>query len=147
EQGDRLHSWLERQHRRGPSDQPDEHARRTQDRRARAARRQERPGRIAVTLRPPAAVLLVAVMGVARTQPTTPSPGFTLADVTSAAGLHFTHYTGASGRKYLPEALGAGAAFVDIDNDGWQDVVVANGTEWSGPSTGSGQAPSTGSGQ
>jgi enediyne biosynthesis protein E4 len=70
--------------------------------------------------------------GVARAQPPAASPGFALADVTGAAGLHFTHYTGASGRKYLPEALGAGAAFVDIDNDGWQDVVVANGTGWPG---------------
>jgi hypothetical protein len=85
-----------------------------------------------VTLRPAAALLLATLPGVARPQTTTSSPGFALADVTSAAGLQFTHYTGASGRKYLPEALGAGAAFIDIDNDSWQDVIIANGTEWPG---------------
>ena len=59
-------------------------------------------------------------------------PGLQLADVTEASGLHFTHYTGATGRKFLPETLGAGAAFVDIDGDGAQDVVFANGSDWPG---------------
>jgi enediyne biosynthesis protein E4 len=90
-------------------------------------------------LRPPTALLLVALVGVVHAQTSAPAPGFALTDVTAASGLHFTHYTGATGRKYLPEALGAGAAFLDIDNDGWQDVLVANGTEWPGPSMGSGQ--------
>jgi enediyne biosynthesis protein E4 len=83
-----------------------------------------------VTLRAAAVLLLVTLVGAAGAQTTTSIPGFELTDVTAASGLRFTHYTGASGRKYLPEALGAGAAFVDIDNDGWQDVIVANGTSW-----------------
>jgi hypothetical protein len=85
-----------------------------------------------VTLRLPAIILLITLIGIAPPQTRPSSPGFELADVTTATGLHFTHYNGASGRKYLPEALGAGAAFVDIDNDGWQDVIIANGTEWPG---------------
>jgi enediyne biosynthesis protein E4 len=66
----------------------------------------------------------------ASTQPRDGSPGFALEDVTAASGLKFTHHSGATGRKFLPETLGAGAAFVDIDGDGAQDVVFANGTNW-----------------
>jgi hypothetical protein len=72
------------------------------------------------------------VAAAVRLQSVSPPAGFTLVDVTAQAGLHFTHYTGAFGRKYLPETLGSGAAFVDIDNDGFQDVVIANGTDWPG---------------
>jgi len=60
------------------------------------------------------------------------TPGFELSDVTAWSGLRFTHYTGAAGRKFLPETLGAGAAFVDVDGDGFQDVIFANGTDWPG---------------
>jgi len=61
-----------------------------------------------------------------------PSPGFRLVDVTSTAGLTFTHNSGAYGGKLLPETLGAGCAFVDYDADGWQDVVLVNGMDWPG---------------
>jgi hypothetical protein len=53
-------------------------------------------------------------------------------DITARAGLRFTHNTGAFGQKYLPETLGAGVAFLDFDGDGWQDVLLVNGTEWPG---------------
>jgi len=55
-----------------------------------------------------------------------------LTDVTRQAGLAFTHNNGAFGRKYLPETLGSGAAFLDYDNDGWQDILLVNGTNWPG---------------
>ena len=58
--------------------------------------------------------------------------GWRLVDASAAFGLRFTHYTGAFGKKYLPEALGAGAAFLDIDGDGWQDLLLVNGTDWPG---------------
>ena len=53
-------------------------------------------------------------------------------DVTKSAGLTFTHYTGAFGKKYLPEALGPGVAFIDYDGDGWQDLFFTNGMDWPG---------------
>jgi hypothetical protein len=53
-------------------------------------------------------------------------------DVTQAAGIRFTHNNGAFGKKYLPETMGAGCAFLDYDNDGWQDILLVNGTDWPG---------------
>src|SRR5690606_33315691 len=50
-----------------------------------------------------------------------------LADVTAASGVTFTHDNGAAGRKLLPETLGAGSAFVDVDNDGDQDLIFVQG--------------------
>jgi hypothetical protein len=53
-------------------------------------------------------------------------------DITRAAGIHFVHNNGAFGKKYLPETLGPGVAFIDYDNDGWQDIFIVNGTGWPG---------------
>jgi len=50
-----------------------------------------------------------------------------LTDVTAAAGVRFAHDNGAAGRKLLPETLGAGSAFVDVDGDGDQDLVFVEG--------------------
>lgn len=57
---------------------------------------------------------------------------FRLVDATRAAGIDFRHNSGAFGRKYLPETLGAGCAFLDYDNDGWQDILLVNGMDWPG---------------
>lgn len=57
---------------------------------------------------------------------------FRLVDVTAQAGIRFLHYNGAFGKKYLPETLGSGCAFLDFDNDGWQDVLLVSGTDWPG---------------
>jgi hypothetical protein len=62
----------------------------------------------------------------------TPPLGFTFADVTTAAGLQFQHNSGAFGGKFLPETLGSGCAFLDFDNDGWQDILLVNGMDWPG---------------
>jgi len=51
-------------------------------------------------------------------------------DVTSAAGLSFRHHNGRSGKKYLPETLGSGGAFLDYNNDGWQDILLINSKPW-----------------
>ena len=55
-------------------------------------------------------------------------------DVTAAAGIRFRHNNGAFGKKYLPETLGSGGAFLDIDNDGWQDILLVNSKNWPGRS-------------
>ena len=57
-------------------------------------------------------------------------------DITSSAGLgNFVHVTGARGEKYFPEAMGAGAAFLDYNNDRWQDILLVGGGEWSSSSS------------
>src|ERR1700689_1918890 len=59
-----------------------------------------------------------------------PESGIVFTDVTEQAGIHFTHNSGRSGRKYLPETLGAGCAFFDADGDGWPDVLLINGKDF-----------------
>ena len=53
-------------------------------------------------------------------------------DVTAASGIRFRHNNGAFGKKYLPETLGSGVAFLDFDNDGWQDLFYVNSMNWPG---------------
>ena len=53
-------------------------------------------------------------------------------DVTAQAGILFVHNNGAFGKKYLPETMGPGCAFIDYDNDGWPDIVLINGMDWPG---------------
>src|SRR5580700_8085501 len=50
-------------------------------------------------------------------------------DVTSQAGLRFTHNNGACGKKWLPETMGPGCAFIDYDNDGYPDILLVNGED------------------
>lgn len=59
-------------------------------------------------------------------------PGIRLTDVTAPAGVRFTHYNGAYGKKYLPETMGPGCAFLDYDNDGWQDILLVNSADFPG---------------
>ena len=53
-------------------------------------------------------------------------------DITAQAGIHFVHNNAAFGKKWLPETLGAGAAFIDYDNDGYPDILLVNGEDWPG---------------
>ncbi len=53
-------------------------------------------------------------------------------DVTQQAGIRFVHNNGAFGKKFLPETMGPGVAFIDYDNDGWPDVFLVNGMDWPG---------------
>jgi hypothetical protein len=58
-----------------------------------------------------------------------PSP-ITLTDITRDAGIAFAHHNGAFGKKYLPETMGVGPAFFDVDRDGDPDLMFANGADW-----------------
>ena len=90
-------------------------------------------------MKKPATVFLVLAVALffaafAGTSAPTPasSPGVTFRDVTQQAGIHFVHNNGAFGKKYLPETLGPGVAFIDYDNDGWPDIFLVNGMDWPG---------------
>ena len=62
----------------------------------------------------------------------TAEAGVTFLDVTGKAGIQFVHNSGAFGKKFLPETIGPGVAFIDYDNDGWPDIFLVNGTDWPG---------------
>ncbi len=85
-----------------------------------------------------AATMALGSIGAARTssnaplQTTSTAGGVHFEDVTRAAGIHFVHYNGAFGKKWLPETMGPGVAFIDYDNDGWQDILIVNGMDWPG---------------
>jgi len=81
------------------------------------------------------ALLLVCAVATALAEnghdvPATTSIAFQ--DITQKAGIHFVHNNGAYGKKYLPETMGPGVAFIDYDNDGWPDIFIVNGTNWPG---------------
>src|ERR1043166_6362808 len=48
-------------------------------------------------------------------------------EVADHAGLKFQHYNGMTGKFYLPEITGSGAALFDFDNDGDLDVFLVQG--------------------
>jgi enediyne biosynthesis protein E4 len=62
--------------------------------------------------------------------PPRPSGAIEFTDVTAQAGIRFKHNSGAFGKKYLPETIGSGCAFLDYDNDGWQDILLVNSMNW-----------------
>ena len=49
-------------------------------------------------------------------------------EISQQSGLKFRHYNGMTGKHFLPEIMGAGAALLDFDNDGDLDVFIVQGS-------------------
>ena len=75
------------------------------------------------------AFLLAAWWPAAPAPPETPPWPLTLVDVADRAGLREPSiYGGVDRKRFIIETNGAGAAFLDYDNDGWIDALVLSGT-------------------
>ena len=72
-------------------------------------------------------LFLIAALAAAAVAPT---GQVQFADITSSAGIKFTHNSGRAGKKFLPETLGSGGAFFDADQDGWADILLVNSKDW-----------------
>ncbi len=55
------------------------------------------------------------------------SPTAPFEDIAAEVGLDFVHFNGMSGRHYLPEVFGSGAALFDFDGDGDLDLYLVQG--------------------
>src|SRR6266403_27874 len=74
----------------------------------------------------------IHIAGAQTSQAPKSQPTVTFRDITAQSGIHFVHNNAAFGKKYLPETMGPGVAFIDYDNDGWPDIFLVNGTNWPG---------------
>ena len=54
-------------------------------------------------------------------------------DVVATSGLDFENVSGSPAQGYIFETLSAGAAFLDYDGDGYQDIFVVDGTRLQNP--------------
>jgi len=79
----------------------------------------------AASARQVAAALVILAAGTILSGADATRPQFT--DVTANASVAFTHVNGASPDKHLPETMGSGGAFVDLDSDGWPDIFLVDG--------------------
>jgi hypothetical protein len=77
-------------------------------------------------------LLTIAALALSTLLLASPDPTIQYVDATKASGLTFRHNSGAFGKKYLPETLGPGVAFIDYNGDGWQDLFFTNGKDWPG---------------
>jgi enediyne biosynthesis protein E4 len=75
---------------------------------------------------------LILALLASSASPSVAAQNITFRDITAQAGIHFTHNNAAFGKKYLPETMGPGCAFIDYDNDGYPDILLVNGEDWPG---------------
>jgi hypothetical protein len=80
----------------------------------------------------PVAALGFLLAGCPGKPPAPVLPPVAFSDQTAAAGIRFRHHTGATGRKWMPETVGSGCAFLDYDGDGLLDVLYVDGADWPG---------------
>ncbi|MGQ0720689.1 MAG: FG-GAP repeat domain-containing protein, partial [Candidatus Eiseniibacteriota bacterium] len=72
----------------------------------------------------------------AAANPAPPGAPACMVDVAAEVGIDFVHNTGAFGRKWLPETMGSGCAWVDYDSDGDPDAFLLSGKDFDGHPTG-----------
>jgi len=73
-------------------------------------------------------LVLIATIGLAGLCPLSASLDEPLFEevAPSRSGIHWVHENARSEKRYLPETLGPGCAFLDYDNDGWMDIYLVN---------------------
>lgn len=109
-------------------------------------RERENLGRLSVILA--ALALACGGSGERTREPTGPvppennQPVIRLVDATDRAGIDFVHTNGASATRYLPETMGSGVAFTDLDGDDRPDLLFVDGDSVE-PSVTSGPATAT----
>jgi len=68
---------------------------------------------------------LLVLLGFLSTQGSSVAPFF-VEIPSSKNGITWVHDNARSEKRYLPETLGPGCAFLDYDNDGWMDIYLVN---------------------
>lgn len=69
-------------------------------------------------------------------------PPLVMENVAASAGIDFMHESGREGQKLLPETMGSGAAVLDYNGDGHQDLLFVNSTRWPWDTRGQIDSPS-----
>src|SRR4029453_5271804 len=78
----------------------------------------------------PIALSLAAAVAAPTLGPAPTPSALAFPDVTAASGITFVHNNGRAGQKYLPETVGTGGAFVDLNNAGPLAPLLDNRRDW-----------------